>query len=382
MSGLNPFRHKKLASTSTSTAGAVVASDPASASPPASLPAAQPGSSSTKPHGQDEQQTQQDNNRRPGAAEEWLASLDTAVARQKKGETQQQEEGRALFERVEDHSSSRPASNSKTVRIASPPAKQIPSPSVNEDHDGNEKGYFGSNASEYTPTSSGSTHRASTPGTEPVEDPFNAAIGSPGSSGDDEEDEDDEDEEIERLSKREQDGLGLGLGPVADPPSLRRVSYQGDLRSRGQAHAEAGSTRKRATMDVDAFKRLLLTGDTAEGMKNSKDLFASTTATTTATRQENQTKPVGEKKLPPPPPKSRRGKAISSSHSSESTDKSTEGLVPVPVPVSPLTISHTNHPPLPYTELSPLHLPYGDRLRNRSQFRLLMHSLNGPQRLL
>ncbi|EZF28577.1 hypothetical protein H101_07744, partial [Trichophyton interdigitale H6] len=329
MSGLNPFRHKKTASTAVS--GAVAAPDPASSSSSqtaasdssASLLTAQPGN---RPRGgQDKRQTgQDDEGRRPGPAEEWLSGLEVDVARQKQGQTQQHyySLSRPLFENNEPPAS-RPASNSKTVRIASPPAKQIPSPGNNDDID-SEEGYFGSTVSEYTSAGSVgrqlSGHRPSTPGVQPAEDPFNAAIGSSGSS---DEDDDDEDDEIERLNAREKDGLGLGLGPVADMPSLRRVSYQGDLRSKGQEqeqeqeHAEAGATKKRATMDVDAFKRLLLTGDAAGKTNESRDLSAAATAA-----QENQTKPAGDKKLQkPPPPKSRRGKAISSSsRSSESTE--------------------------------------------------------------
>ncbi|KDB21143.1 hypothetical protein H109_06910 [Trichophyton interdigitale MR816] len=328
MSGLNPFRHKKTASTAVS--GAVAAPDPASSSSSqtaasdssASLLTAQPGN---RPRGgQDKRQTgQDDEGRRPGPAEEWLSGLEVDVARQKQGQTQQHyySLSRPLFENT----------------------KQIPSPGNNDDID-SEEGYFGSTVSEYTSAGSVgrqlSGHRPSTPGVQPAEDPFNAAIGSSGSS---DEDDDDEDDEIERLNAREKDGLGLGLGPVADMPSLRRVSYQGDLRSKGQEqeqeqeHAEAGATKKRATMDVDAFKRLLLTGDAAGKTNESRDLSAAATAA-----QENQTKPAGDKKLQkPPPPKSRRGKAISSSsRSSESTEKSTEATGPV----SPQATSHTKSP--------------------------------------
>ncbi|OAL69202.1 hypothetical protein A7D00_6664 [Trichophyton violaceum] len=343
MSGLNPFRHKK--AISTAAPGAVAAPETASssssqtaASDSASLPTAQPGN---RPRGQDKRQTgQDDDGRRPGPAEEWLAGLEVDVARQKHGQTQQHYGlSRPLFENSE-LPTSRSASNPKTVRIASPPAKQIPSPGNNDINDG-EEGYFGSNVSEYTSAGSVgrqmSGHRPSTPGVQPAEDPFNAAIGSSGSSGED--DDDDEDDEIERLNARGEDGLGLGLGPVADMPYLRRVSYHGDLRSKGQEqdHAEAGATKKRATMDVDAFKRLLLTGDTAGNTNEGRDL---STAATTA--QENQTKLAGEKKpQKPPPPKSRRGKAISSSsRSSESTEKSTEATGPV----SPQATSQTKSP--------------------------------------
>ncbi|EFE41300.1 conserved hypothetical protein [Trichophyton verrucosum HKI 0517] len=349
MSGLNPFRHKKTASTAAP--GAVAAPDAASSSSPssqtaasdsASLSTAQPGN---RPRGQDRRQTGQDDaGRRPGPAEEWLAGLEVDVARQKKqAQTQQHHHGlsRPLFENSE-LPASRTVSNSKTVRIASPPAKQIPSPDNNDANDA-EEGYFGSDVSGYTSAGSVgrqmSGHRPSTPGVQPAEDPFNAAIGSSGSSDEDDDDDDGEDDEIKRLNARGQDGLGLGLGPVADVPSLRRVSYQGDLRSKGQVqeHAGAGATKKRTTMDVDAFKRLLLTGDTAGDTKDSRDLSAAATAASTT-----QEMSAGDKKpQKPPPPKSRRGKAISSSsRSSESTEKSTEATAPV----SPQATSHTKSP--------------------------------------
>ncbi|KAM5480282.1 hypothetical protein McanCB56680_005127 [Microsporum canis] len=343
MSGLNPFRHKKAAST----AGAFTA-----AREPPSLPTSEPGS---RPRGQEEQHQAWQGDGRPGTADEWLAGIDTAAARQKENCRQQQDGGRELFERaiaidvmeVEGYSS-RPVPNSKTVRIASPPAKQIPSPDEGSD-DAEEE--LGPTMSEYTATRSierqSSTYRASTPVVELTEDPFNAATGSSGSS-DDDDDEDEDEDAIEHSRIRNQEGLGLGLGPVADVPSLRRVSYQGDLRSRDK---EQERRTKRATMDVDAFKRLLLTGN--PGTDGTDDNKGPSSRETVATeqdkhREQSQSQQQPEKrtqKLPPPPPKSRRGKAIP--RSTESTTESTPAR-PAEAPVSPQaphnTTSHTKSP--------------------------------------
>ncbi|KAK2827792.1 hypothetical protein FQN49_007336 [Arthroderma sp. PD_2] len=350
MSGSNPFRHKKTAST----VGAVVA---AGHSP---SPTLEPGS---RRHRQ-EPQAWDGENRRPGTAEEWLAGIDTATVKQK--EDQEEDEARALFERamVVEEYSSRPAVNSKTVRIASPPAKQIPSPNENND-DGVEILEY--TVPEYTTTNSTTGHTSrchvSTPGLDVVEDPFNAASGSSGTS-----DEDDDDDSGMRdvddggnTSMWTQEGLGLGTG--VDMPTLRRVSYQEDLRrSRDHDQIEAAKGKK-ATMDVDAFKRLLLTGDTgAENTKTSRDSDMLSPSKqhqhpynlgTSVAAQENhgdqtqsaassissQQKPDKRPpKLPPPPPKTRRGKVIARNSEPTPTD------VPIrssEAPVSPQTSTHT-----------------------------------------
>ncbi|KAF3479852.1 uncharacterized protein GIQ15_06828 [Arthroderma uncinatum] len=347
MSGLNPFRHKKAAST----VGTVAAGD-------SSFPTLEPGSRRHRP----EPQAWDSEDRRPATAEEWLRGIDTAAVTQR--EDQREDGGRQLFERamMVDEYPSRPTANSKTVRIASPPAKQIPY--SDEDNDGRE-GIPDATAFEYMATNSTvqhtSTHRVSTLGLNAVEDPFNAAIGSSGSSDDDDE-EDDSTSDVDgtgRLTTRSQEGLGLGLGPAADLPALRRVSYQEGLRQGREHDQMEAAKRKRATMDVDTFKRLLLTGDTGtEDTNASRDLDIRSPSNqhplnigTAVTMQENhgdqprsaassissqQRSDKRPPKLPPPPPKTRRGKVIA--RSAEPTDST---MRPAGAPVSPQTSTHT-----------------------------------------
>ena len=269
------------------------------------------------------------------------------------------------------HPSPRPQKANKTVRIASPPvpASSPPLPNPNS--------ISSTSPDQYTPFKGQPiAHRGSPPPPSPPEaqdtDSVESEHGDPfrhdaEGSGSDEEGSDSPDVQWSAHGHllRRSDG-----GPIvnasmsnASQPSLHRRSYSSNHANvpGPPAAGTPDSTRaKRATLDVDAFKRLLMTGDAGDSglglsMRNAADGTLPSPARPTdgaSSRYDENIAPVSQasagEKRKPPPPKTRHGRLI------RSVDEGALSASPAQSSIPSISTSPSIHPerqpkPLPRT---------------------------------